>query len=211
MTTDEQEIERLRVALDNTPAKSEQPMDSDGQAAVDSSVRSRARLDVELPNSYANSRRKELRSRTSRTDEEWAPLSNDDPRPLIPEGQYQALCKDAKVTTLRMYKRRVAALNFVILGTGDGDHGGTPVQRFYRVADRQSRNSIYYREWTIANGGIPPGRRDRMPPAKFEGKVFKVLVMTVERAWDGKRHPKGLRYSKVAEIIELLATNEAKL
>ncbi len=68
------------------------------------------------------------------------------------------------------------------------------------------RNSIYLREWTIANQGRLPRRRDRLPLSKFIRKLFLVKVETIERTWDGRRH--SAPYSKVAAILSLEVTNE---
>lgn len=90
----------------------------------------------------------------------------------------------------------------------DEPYLGAQLERFCQVVSRIGRNSVYLREWTIANGGIPPKRRDRMPPGKFVGKIYRIRVRTVEKTWDGRFHPTGLRYSVVAEILELVTTNE---
>ncbi len=82
------------------------------------------------------------------------------------------------------------------------------MERFYPATKRVGRNSAYLREWVCANQDVQPRRRDRLPLSKFVGKVFTVQVDTVERTWDGRRHPRALQYSKVAAILDLQATNE---
>lgn len=148
---------------------------------------------------------------------EWAPVFDSDPRPRIPAGDYLCLCIGGKKFYNPMFKREVAVLHFQSI---DGAFVGTPLERFFSVNKRRDpetkrmreypvgRNSIYLREWTIANQDRPPRRRDRLPLSKFFGKVFSVRVETIESAWDGRLHPASLRYSKVAAILSLEATNE---
>ncbi len=116
-----------------------------------------------------------------------------------------------------MFKREVAVLHFQPI---DGAFVGTPLERFFSVNKRRDpetkrmreypvgRNSVYLREWTIANQDRPPRRCDRLPLSKFFGKVFSVRVETIERAWDGRLHPASLRYSIVGAILSLEVTNE---
>lgn len=150
------------------------------------------------------------------TASDWSPVFESDPRPLIPEGDYVCLCTGGKKFYNPMFKRPVAVLHFQPI---DGPFVGTPLERFFAISQREDRkskkmrdhvgrNSVYLREWTIANQDRPPRRRDRMPLWKFFGKVFLVRVETIERAWDGRLHPASLRYSKVAAILALEATNE---
>lgn len=147
---------------------------------------------------------------------EWAPVFDSDPRPLIPPGDYLCLCIGGKKFYNPMFKREVAVLHFQSI---DGTFAGTPLERFFAVTKRRDpksdrlreyigRNSVYLREWVIANQDQLPRRRDRMRLSKFFDKVFSVRVDTIERAWDGRLHPACLRYSKVAAILSLEITNE---
>lgn len=150
------------------------------------------------------------------TASDWSPVFEFEPRPLIPDGNYVCLCLGGRKFYNPMFKREVAVLRFQPI---DGAFVGTPLERFFPVTKRfdrklkrmreyVGRNSTYLREWTIANQDKPPRRRDRMPLSKFFGKVFLVQLETIERAWDGRLHPSSLRYSKVAAILSLEATNE---
>jgi hypothetical protein len=140
------------------------------------------------------------------SDDDWAPTALDDARPLVPPGEYMALCYRTKVVYHRAFKRRLILADFQI---ADGEFQGTHLQRFYTAVELVERGSSYYKEWTVANGGVAPRRRDRMAPRKLAGKVFKVEVRTVEKGWDGRALPEALRYSKVAALTELVTTNEA--
>lgn len=135
----------------------------------------------------------------------WAPICKDAPRAFVPPGEYEAICTGARKFKHIGFKRECIVLQMKIF---DGPHAGTTLERFYPAATSGRRNSFYYRHWTVANNGVPPKRRERMTARKFRGKLFRVQVVTVEKAWDGARHPVGVRYSKIGEILELLVTNE---
>ena len=147
----------------------------------------------------------ELSPTAPATEQEWAPTCADDPRPLISSGTYLALCTHAKKFSHPLFKREIISLTFQII---DGPFVGTELERYYPAAKRVGRNSAYLREWCIANQDFQPRRRDRLPASKFLGKVFTVQVNTVERTWDGRRHPRALQYSKVGAILGLDVTNE---
>ncbi len=139
------------------------------------------------------------------TEQEWAPICADDPRPLIPPGTYLALCTHAKKFRHPLFKREIISLTFQVI---DGPFVGTELERYYPAAKRVGRNSAYLREWTLANQDFEPRRRDRLALTKFTGKIFTVEVATVEQRWDRRRHPRALQYSKVAAILDLPVTDE---
>jgi hypothetical protein len=137
---------------------------------------------------------------------EWAPIAGDDPRPLVPPGEYTLLCTDAERKMYPFYRRAAVVLSLRIC---EGPYQGIVLQRFYNVpADATiGRGSAYWREWTLANQGVPPRRRERMALAKFKGKLFTGEVVTVEVDRDGAALANAM-YSKVARLTELLVTNE---
>ncbi len=137
--------------------------------------------------------------------EEWAPTAKANPRPLIDEGEYEAICVSQEKRRQKLYKRETLVLTLHIL---DGPHADTRLQRFYPASKNVGPGSAYYREWTVANNGIPPRRRDRLSSRKFLGKLFLVDVRTVSKDWQAIALPKALRYSKVAAIRELLVSND---
>lgn len=139
------------------------------------------------------------------TEQGWGPTCAADPRPLIPPGTYLALCTHAKKFSHPLFKREIISLTFQVI---DGPFVGTELQRYHPAAKRVGRNSVFLREWCIANQDFQPRRRDRLALAKFTGKVFRIQVVTVSRTWDGRRHPRALEYSKVAAILDLQVTNE---
>ena len=163
------------------------------------------KMDGERPKTSTPHKSKSNISQRLGRSEKWVPICDSDPRPLVPENEYTAGCTAARRFHHPIYKREVISLELMVLAE---PYVGTRLERFYSATHRVGRNSVYLREWTIANGGRPPKRKDRMSLCKFEGKIFLVRVKTVKKAWDGNLHPEGLRYSKVAAILELLATNE---
>lgn len=136
---------------------------------------------------------------------EWAPAFDDDLRPLIPEGEYSVVCTKTSSYHDARYKREVVVLEFRV---AEGPYAGTQLQRFHAASSSVRRGSVYLREWVIANNGHVPQRLDRLWPSKFRGKLFLARVRTVTKAWDGGNHAEGLRYSKIAAIVELLVSNE---
>ena len=138
-------------------------------------------------------------------EQEWAPICSKKPRVLVAEGTYQAGCVSARRFEHPIFKRKIIALRFSLL---EDEFLGVELERYFPASNRVGRHSNLYREWTVANDGIPPRRRQRMPLGKFVGKIFLVRVVTVERAWDKRLFPPALRYSKVGEILELSGTNE---
>jgi hypothetical protein len=139
------------------------------------------------------------------SEEQWAPVAADDPRPRIPDGQYVAFCKRVSKYRNPRFKRDEIALHFVIC---EGVYSKTKLMRFYLAETAGRLRSHYYREWVIANDGKPPARGDRMPLTRFKGKLFAVRVTTVVTdAYQEKLQP-ALQYSKVAAVLELLQSNE---
>lgn len=128
------------------------------------------------------------------------PVCLDDPRPWIPPGSYSATGASTLQYRHPVFKRQILVVEFRIFGS---DYNGIVVPSFYRPTG--GRMSRFYREWTVANGGQPPKRRERMPPRKFLHKLFAVEVQTVKRAWDGGS---AVKYSRVSRVTELLTSNE---
>ena len=139
--------------------------------------------------------------------EDFGPVLDDDLRPSIPEGDFQAVCVAVGRFYYPQFHREAVCLDLKIF---DGEHAGVTLQRFLNIRrdGRIGLNSTYLREWVIANQGQAPTRKDRMTLGKFKGKLFRIRVVTVSKAFDGGVHPGGLRYSKVGAILELLTTND---
>ena len=140
------------------------------------------------------------------TNQESEPTFDDKLRPWIPQGEYTALCSAARKYRDYRFKRDVIVLEFCI---AEGEHAGKRLERYYRLTPRVTKASSYLREWVLAAGGIVPRRHGCLTRKKFIGKMFLVLVVTVEKSWDGRDWPSSLKYSKVGAILRLETTNEA--
>jgi hypothetical protein len=143
---------------------------------------------------------------TQPADSDWEPIAADDPRALLPVGDYQVLCTRAMHRSYAIYHRHAIVLSLQIC---EEPYVGIVIERFYNVpADRKiPRGSDYFREWILANDGVKPHRRERMHKKKFVGKLFRASVVTVTT----NRHGVDVgpaAYSKAARLIELLVTNE---
>jgi hypothetical protein len=145
-------------------------------------------------------------SRMHDADEDWEPVAADDPRALVEPGDYQALCVRAQLRSYPKFHRQSIVLTFQIF---DGPHAGTMIERYLSVpADAKiKRGSYNFREWILANGGMKPRRRERMPKKKFVDKLFLVSVETVRTDSHGVE-VNATAYSKVSRLLELLTTNE---
>lgn len=131
----------------------------------------------------------------------------DDARPLIPEGIYEAACYHA--TFIELFKFGNARKLFLSFKVYGGEHAGTRL--FLAMAAPPQGGKIgvgskLYQHYLIANGGRPPGRRDRPSMRVFKDKLFRLRVRTViPRFEDGKPKPTQFRYSVVSELIERIA------
>ncbi|MGD0921687.1 MAG: hypothetical protein ABSA70_08005 [Terriglobia bacterium] len=111
----------------------------------------------------------------------------------------------ARKRDLKLWKREGIVVDFQIL---DGPFQGTVLERFYSITPRVGTISSFYREWVVAANRLPR-RGEHLRASKFCGKLFRVEVATVKKDWNQKELPKLLQYSKVARVLELLASNEA--
>ncbi len=123
------------------------------------------------------------------------------PLPRIPEGEYEAVCTEAKVS-LYLGKELRLYLHFKIIA---GEHEGKKIRGNYNFDYKVFPTaSKYYTDWSIANGALPR-RRDRMTPRIFIGKAFLVKVRdAIPRYEDRTPKPEMFRYSVVDRIIERL-------
>jgi hypothetical protein len=81
--------------------------------------------------------------------------------------------------------------------------------RFYNLGNnptgpKAGPHSQFYRDVVIANGGVEPPRRDRLPRTIFLKKPFRVEVVTVTHDRDDKPYAPDAQYS-VIRSIELVS------
>jgi hypothetical protein len=94
----------------------------------------------------------------------------------------------------------------------EGEYAGAVIPMFLTLGNNGKipQGSKYFLSWCIANGLRRPERNrlKEMPPSKFEGKVFEVLVVDVKPKWiDGTAQPDLFHYSRVDELYELVVGN----
>lgn len=129
-----------------------------------------------------------------------------DPRPVLPDGEYQAVCVGAEILRFRMFgSSRKVMLHFKLYGD---QYAETPL--FLPLVAPQEgqkigRGSKLFAAYLVANGQ-PPARRDRITLRVFKNRLFRILVRTVKpRFQDGTVKPESFFYSVVAELLERLA------
>ncbi len=130
-----------------------------------------------------------------------------DARAFIPEGMYEAVCTGAEVVELYKFGRSPKLfLHFQIY---EGVYKGTPLYLPMTAPTKGGKVGIgakLYANYVIANGGKPPGRRDRLSLKVFKHRLFRVRVRTVvPRFEDGTPKPERFHYSIVSELHERLA------
>jgi hypothetical protein len=131
-----------------------------------------------------------------------APTSNDD-LPRIPPGEYDAIC----IATERGRSwggREDIYLRFRIHGSPC--HGTTLFMVCtYHAKAELSRRHKYWQQWTLANGG-PPLRGERLSPAVFHNRLFRVIVRYTRKCHsNGRPMPDWIQYSVVDSIVDRLA------
>jgi hypothetical protein len=124
----------------------------------------------------------------------------DNPRPLIPEGVYEAICTNYD-SSFNFGKCRKLFLNFKIISTGPYFETKLFCAFNMRYDRGISAGSNYYKAWCMANNWQKPSRNAGMSARIFKNRVFDVKVETVEPKHNGVKMPKNHHYSKVAEIL----------
>lgn len=129
---------------------------------------------------------------------EYSPDS--DPRPLIPEGNYEAVCIKCEVKKY-LAKGKKLYLHYQIINS---EYAGTvlfePINYNYKSFSSATK---YYTEWTVASGRRPQ-RRDKMSHSVFKDRAFLVKVKTAKPKYnDGAFKPDTLHYSIVDRIVEV--------
>lgn len=129
-----------------------------------------------------------------------------DARPVLPDGEYEAVCTSAEVVEFYKFGRaRKLFLHFQIYS---GEHAGTRLflpMTAPATGEKVGRGSKLYANYLIANGH-PPGRRDRISLKVFKGRLFRVMIKTVSPTFEnGRLKPERFHYSIISELLERLA------
>jgi hypothetical protein len=131
-------------------------------------------------------------------------VCDDDYRPLIPNGIYEAQCikYDEKFV---LGKTRKVFLNFKVVEPGK--HQGKIIFQAFNMPynGRIKTGSKFYKTWCMVNGWRQPSRNAKMSPRIFLNKICKVKTRTVKPPHNGKQMPEQYWYSVVDEIVEVLA------
>jgi hypothetical protein len=146
-------------------------------------------------------RRQPMQVRPSENRSLWPEV---DLRPLredvrVPEGEYDARAFRANYKKSIGGERRLFIWFELIGGQADGVRlfMACPIPR----NERPSPSSKFYQAWTIANGGRPPKRNDRMSLRIFENRLLRVRVVTVKTDYRQRTRPPSRWYSIVSEVI----------
>jgi hypothetical protein len=128
-------------------------------------------------------------------------VCKDDPRPLIPEAVYEAVCTDYD-PSFCFGKSRKLFLNFKIIS---GSHLGKELFMAFNMAynGKMALGSKYYKTWCMVNDWKPPSRNAIISPRIFKNKVFEVLVRKVKPQHNGNAMPKDFHYSVVDSIVKV--------
>jgi len=117
----------------------------------------------------------------------------------IADGEYDARAFKANYKKSIGGERRLFIWFKLIGGQTDG------IQLFMACPiprdQRPSPSSKFYQAWTIANGGRPPRRHDRMSLRIFDNRLLRVRVVTVTTDYRHRICPQSRWYSVVSEVI----------
>ena len=129
------------------------------------------------------------------------PICGDDPRPLIPPGNYEACRVGYDLCHVRRYKRTSLRFDFQLTCEPD-----IRVAKFVNMGPGQGPEAVpsteFYLLWSLFNGDLPK-RRQPMSLEVFAGKFCMVKVETVGNGCEGNELPEMLRYSVVREVLEV--------
>jgi hypothetical protein len=125
--------------------------------------------------------------------------ARDDPRPLIPEGVYDAVFTREEpghiFGTYKLY------LYFKIVTSGQYNETELFLPFNINKEKKMALASKYYKTWCLVNGGQRPSRNAVMSPNIFRGKFFEVAVKTIRKSYNGDELPPSLFYSIIDKIL----------
>jgi len=128
----------------------------------------------------------------------------DNPKPLIPNGTYEAQCVRHD-SGFCFGKSRKVFLYFKIIEQGE-HHGKEIFQAFNMPYNKKMKaGSKYYKTWCMVNDWNQPSRNTKMAPRLFLNKICKIKTRTVKPKHNGKDMPDNFWYSVVDEILEVVA------
>jgi hypothetical protein len=129
-------------------------------------------------------------------------ICKDNPRPLIPEGIYEAVCISYD-DGFCFGKCRKLFLTFKIITSGP--HLGTELFMAFNMTynGKIAAGSKYYKTWCMANEWQKPTRNAKMSPRIFKNKSYDVKVKTVKPQHNGAAMPEPFYYSVIENILKV--------
>ena len=130
-------------------------------------------------------------------------VCDDDYKPLIPNGTYEAEC--IKYDNKFVFNTsRKTFLKFRVVG---GEHEGKVIFMAYNMPyqGRIKTGSKYYKDWVFVNNWNRPSKNAKMSPRLFFNKLYKIRTRTCIPKRNGQEMPEEYWYSVVDEIIEVIA------
>ena len=129
--------------------------------------------------------------------------------PLVPPGEYEAYFDRWQTVALFGGKSKKVILWFALATPGVM---GTRLPRYYNVKELKGKprlmgqfkvgqKSTFARDYCRLLG--PPRRRGLFSVSRFENKIFRVRVRTVERGSDQSKIAHCLQYSVIGELLRL--------
>ena len=137
-------------------------------------------------------------------------LSADPNRPnLIDEGEYNFMLTDTWKG--HMYGVRAPKVFLTFRIVTEGPYYGRHLKRYYNVKGFTKKNEIILPGWSCylardygALWGLPRKLKD-IGVTRFKGKVIRGTVVTVKYNSKGKPLPEPLWYSRIDELIKVIA------
>jgi len=125
-----------------------------------------------------------------------------EPLPKIEPGEYAAICRKTEVKNTRAWGRKIY-FHFAIVG---GKHDGTELFMSCNYPKGTlSNNYKYYRQWALANGGLP-SRGQKLARNTFLNKKYIVLVRNSQcKHSNGELMADSFQYSVVDSIVKVIA------
>jgi hypothetical protein len=129
-------------------------------------------------------------------------VCKDNPRALIPEGVYEAVCTGYD-DGFCFGKCRKLFLTFKIITPGP--YLGTGLFMAFNMAytGKIAAGSKYYKTWCLANNWQKPTRNAVMSPRIFKNKSFSVKVKTVKPKHNKAAMPQDFHYSVIEQILNV--------
>ena len=131
-------------------------------------------------------------------------VCDDNYRPLIPDGTYEAQCIRYD-SSFVLGKARKLFLTFKIIE--EGEHFGKEIFMAFNMpyTGKIKTGSKYYKTWCMVNNWQRPSKNAKMSPRLFLNKIYKVKTRTVKPKYNTNEMPEQFWYSVVDEILQVIA------